>query len=51
MSTYVMYGKYSIDAINTMSATRTDKGRDLIQKYGGEVKSRYALWGEKDILL
>ncbi|MFC2088947.1 GYD domain-containing protein [Calditrichota bacterium] len=50
MSTYVMYGKYSMDAIKTMSAGRTDKGRDLVKKFGGEVKSMYALLGEKDLL-
>ena len=34
-----------------MSASRTEKANKLIQKYGGEVKSIYALLGENDLVI
>jgi len=51
MATYFLLGKYSSDAIKGMSASRTEKATILIQKYGGEVKSIYALLGEKDLVI
>jgi len=50
MSTYVMFGKYSPEAIKSISAKRTDQGMDLIKKFGGKVKSMYALLGKYDLL-
>jgi len=50
MATFMMYGKYSLEALKGMSADRTDKGVSLIKKFGGEVKSMYALLGEKDLV-
>ena len=50
MSTYILTGKYSLDAMNAMSAARTDQANDLIKKFGGEIQSMYALLGEKDLL-
>ena len=51
MATFFMCGKYSADALKGMSADRTNKAVDLIKKYGGEVKSMYALLGEHDLVL
>jgi uncharacterized protein with GYD domain len=51
MATYFLFGKYSSDAIKGMSANRTEKATKLIQKYGGELKSIYALLGENDIVI
>lgn len=51
MATYFLFGKYSSDAIKGMSAGRTEKSTKLIQKYGGEVKSVYALLGETDLVI
>jgi len=34
-----------------MSASRTEKANKLIQKFGGEIKSIYALLGEKDLVI
>ena len=51
MATYFMFGKYSSDAIKSMNAGRTEKANKLIQKYGGEIKSIYALMGEKDLVI
>ena len=51
MATYLMFGRYSLDAVKEISAERTDKATALIKKHGGEVKSGYALLGENDLLL
>lgn len=51
MATYFMFGKYSADAIKGISAGRTEKANKLIEKNGGEVKSIYALLGEKDLVI
>ncbi len=51
MATYFMFGKYSSDALTGISASRTEKASKLIQKYGGEIKSIYALLGEKILSL
>jgi uncharacterized protein with GYD domain len=50
MATFIMFGKYSSEAVKGMSADRTDKGLSLIKKFGGEVKSLYALLGEIDLV-
>jgi uncharacterized protein with GYD domain len=46
-----MFGKYSLDSVKEISPERTNKAAALIKKYGGEVKSGYALLGEKDLVL
>lgn len=51
MSTYVLSGKYSLEAIRSMNADRTARGREIIKKFGGEVQAMYALLGEKDLLI
>jgi uncharacterized protein with GYD domain len=50
MSTFLMFGKYSPDAIKGMSAERTEKANSLIKKFGGEIKSMHALLGEIDLV-
>jgi len=50
MATFFMFGKYSSEALKGMSAGRTDKVLKLIKKFGGEVKSMYALLGEVDLV-
>jgi uncharacterized protein with GYD domain len=51
MATFFMFGKYSSESLENMSAERTDKAVSLIKKFGGEVKSMYALLGETDLVL
>ena len=51
MATYMMFGKYSQESVKKISARRTDKAAELINKYGGEIKSGYALLGETDLVL
>jgi uncharacterized protein with GYD domain len=51
MNTYLMFGKYSHDALKKISARRTAGAAKLIKKYGGELRSGYALLGDLDIVL
>ncbi len=51
VGTYLMLGSYSQDAVDEISAERTDKAVALIEKHGGELKSGYALLGESDVVL
>ena len=51
MATYFMFGQYSADAIEEISAERTAKAAALIEQHGGEFKSGYALLGQYDIVL
>jgi len=51
MATYFLFGKYSSDAIKGMSAGRTEESSQIAKKFGGEIKSIYALLGEKDLVI
>jgi uncharacterized protein with GYD domain len=50
MPTFLMFGKYSAQAIKEANPERTQKAADLIKKLGGELKAAYALLGETDLL-
>jgi uncharacterized protein with GYD domain len=51
MSEFIMFGNYSADAINAVSAERTEKGKEIIENNGGTVKSIHALLGETDLVI
>jgi len=51
MATYLLFGTYSQDSIQEISAARTEKALKLIKKKGGEYKAGYALLGEQDVLI
>ena len=51
MTTFFMFGKYSSESIKKISAKRTSDAKKLIQKFGGEIKSGYALLGNYDLIL
>jgi uncharacterized protein with GYD domain len=51
MATFLMFGKYGAESIKGISAARTTKARELVQKLGGELKAGYALLGECDLVL
>jgi uncharacterized protein with GYD domain len=51
MATFMMFGKYSLEAAKEMSPARTEKANNLIKKFQGEVTAMYALLGEKDLVL
>ena len=49
--TFLMFGKYSTEAIKEISPDRTHKAAELIKQYGGEIVSMYALLGDIDLVL
>ena len=51
MATYVLFGRYSVEAAKAISTKRTKQSMDLIKKYGGELKAGYALLGKEDLVL
>ena len=51
MSTFLMFGRYSSDAVKQINAERTGKAASVIKKFGGQVSSMYALLGEYDLVL
>jgi uncharacterized protein with GYD domain len=50
MATFLMFGKYSTDAVKQISADRTEKTMKLVKQFRGEIKGMYALLGEYDLL-
>ena len=50
METFFLFGKYSKEALDTISSDRTRKAINTIQKLGGRVKSAYALLGDRDLV-
>ena len=51
MAKFVMLGRYSSESIKGISADRTKKGVEAIEKAGGKVDSIFALLGDYDLLL
>lgn len=51
MPIFMMFGKYSTEALKGISPERTDKVVDLIKRNGGKVISMYAVMGEHDLVL
>ena len=51
MTTYFMFGQYSVDGIKKISAKRTDDALTMISELGGEYKDGYALLGKYDLIL
>jgi len=51
MSTYFFFGCYSQSALKEISAKRTEKAAETFKKFGGQVKSIYALLGEHDLII
>lgn len=50
MATFLMFGKYSAQAIKEASPERTKAAEGLIKELGGELKAAWALLGETDLL-
>ena len=51
MAKYLMFGKYTPEALRGASAARTTQAREAIQTFGGNVESIYALLGSQDLIL
>lgn len=50
MATFLMFGRYSPQALDQMSAQRTASAVDLVKKFGGEVQSMFATLGANDLV-
>ncbi len=50
MPIFMMFGKYSSEALKGISPERTEKAVDMIKKHGGKVISMYAVLGEHDLV-
>ncbi len=50
MPIFLLFGTYTPEALEGISAGRTKKAIKLIEKHGGEVKSMYAVLGEHDLV-
>lgn len=50
MPIFMMFGKYSSEALKGISAERTEKAVALIKSNGGKVVSMYAVLGEHDLV-
>lgn len=51
MMTFLMFGKYTPESLQTISGERTDSAVELIERHGGKVRAMYALLGERDLVL
>jgi uncharacterized protein with GYD domain len=51
MKTFVMIGKYTMQALEEVSAERTKSVENYIKTLGGQVKEMYVLLGEYDVIL
>ena len=49
--TFFMFGRYSGEALEDISAKRTAAACDLIKQLGGSIKGMYALLGQYDLVL
>ena len=50
MADFIMFGKYSVKAVEAIRPKRTEDASNLIKEHGGEVKSMHAILGEKDLI-
>ncbi len=51
MATFLMFGKYSADAIKGISPKRTEDTKVLLKEHGGELIVGYAVQGGMDVVL
>ena len=50
MATFLMFGKYSREGLQGISAKRTEEAKGIVTKFNGEIKAIYALLGEVDLV-
>jgi uncharacterized protein with GYD domain len=51
MAKFVLFGKYSAEALKNISAARTEEAKKIVQKLGGSIEAIYALLGDVDLLI
>jgi uncharacterized protein with GYD domain len=50
MAIFLMFGKYSAEAVKKMNPERTEKSMQLAKKFKGEIKAMFAVLGKYDLL-
>ena len=50
MTTFFMFGKYSVESLKKISGKRTQSAVNLINKFGGKTERMYALLGKTDLI-
>lgn len=50
MTTFIMVGRYSIEAIKAISGERTAKAKTIVEQCGGKMLAFYATMGDSDLL-
>lgn len=50
MPIFLMFGKYSSEAIRDISPERTERAREVIKQNDGKIVSMYAVMGEHDLV-
>jgi len=50
MTTFIMTGRYSAEALKQISSVRTTKASKIIQECGGKLVAAYATMGKRDLL-
>jgi uncharacterized protein with GYD domain len=50
MTTYIFYGRYTMDALKGMSPERADTAVEAIEQCGGQVEGMYATLGKYDLV-
>jgi len=50
MTTFIMTGRYTTEAIKKITGKRTTKAHEIVKKCGGKIVSAYAMMGETDVL-
>ncbi len=51
MANFVLFGKYSGEALKQISAARTEEAKKIVEKCGGKIEAIYALLGDIDLLI
>ncbi len=50
MALFMMFGKYTPEALRGISADRTRQVQEIVEGNGGEVRAMYAVMGEHDLV-
>jgi uncharacterized protein with GYD domain len=50
MTTYILFGKMSVNSVKDISSVRTMKATTIVEKCGGQIQAVYALLGGADVL-
>ena len=50
MTTYILFGKMTVNVVKDISSVGTMNATNIIEKYGGQIQALYALLGGADVL-